>query len=91
MYTSTKVWQKLKKMARSFSFTAAVTGFHVYRRVWLPHLGQCLNTEREHGNAEDRFAIAVKSTLTRADEDVDNRPIVGHLPREVSLISQLSP
>ena len=29
-------------------------------RVWLPHLGQCLSTEREHGNAEDHFAIAVR-------------------------------
>ena len=75
-----------------FSFTAAVTGFHVYRRVWLPHLGQRLSAEREHGNAEDRFAIAVREhSDTRADEDVDDRPIVGHLPREVGLISQLSP
>ena len=30
-----------------FSFTAAVTGFHIYRRVWLPYLGQRLNAERE--------------------------------------------
>ena len=43
-----------------FSLTAAVRGFHVYRRVWSPHLGQCLSAEREHGNAEDRFAIAVR-------------------------------
>ena len=28
-----------------FSFTAAVRGFHVYHRVWLPHLGQRLSTE----------------------------------------------
>ena len=51
-----------------FSFTAAVRGFHVYRRAWLPHLGQCLNAERERGNAEDRFAIAVSAVtpeLTR--------------------------
>ena len=51
-----------------FSFTAAVRGFHVYHRVWLPHLGQCLSVEREHGNAEDRFAIAVREhSDTRAD------------------------
>ena len=43
-----------------FSFTAAVTGFQVYRSVWLPHLGQRLSAERKHGNAEDCFAIAVK-------------------------------
>ena len=56
------------------------------------HIGQCLSTEREHGNAEDRFAIAVREhSDTRTDEDVDDRPIVGHLPREIGLISQLSP
>ena len=41
-----------------FSFTAAVRGFHVYRRAWLPHLGQHLSTEQKHGNAEYCFPIA---------------------------------
>jgi len=36
-----------------FSFTAAVKGFHVYHRVWLLHLGQCLSAEREYENATD--------------------------------------
>ena len=45
-----------------FSFAAAVRGYHVYRRVWLPHVGQRLEAGRELGNAEDRFAIAVYST-----------------------------
>ena len=63
-----------------------------YCRVWLPHLGQRLSAKREHENAEDHFAIAVREhSDTRADEDVDNRPIVGHLLQEVGLISQLSP
>ena len=49
--------------------------------MWLPHFGQRLSAEREHRIAEDRFAIAVKEhSDTRADEDVNNRPIVGHLP-----------
>ena len=75
-----------------FSFTAAVTGFHIYRRVYLQHLRQRLSAERENGNAEDHFVIAVREhSDTRADEDVDDRLIVGHLPREVGLISQLSP
>ena len=70
-----------------FSFTAAVRGFHIYHRVWLPHLGQHLSAEREHENAEDRFVITVREhSDTRADEDVDDRPIVGHLPRELSKV-----
>ena len=62
-----------------FSFTAAVTGFHVI--VWLPHLGQRLSAEREHGNAEDRFVIAVREhSDTRADEDAGktNRYMIQH-------------
>ena len=30
-----------------FGFTVGVTGFHIYRRVWLPHLGQHLSIEGE--------------------------------------------
>ena len=49
-----------------FSFTAAIRGFHVYRREWSPHLGQRLLAVREHGNTEDQFVIAI----TRAEKDV---------------------
>ena len=67
-----------------FSFTAAVRGFHYYRRVWVPHIGQHLCVEIEQGNPEDRFAIAV-----RKHDDIgvgDDRPVVGHLPRELSKV-----
>ena len=81
--------QAAKVMAREddseFGFSTAVRGFHVYRRVWFPHPGQHLRAEREHMNAEDRFVIAVRERSgAGADEDADNRPIVGHLPRELS-------
>ena len=50
-----------------FSFAAAVRGYHVYRRVWLPHLGQRIKAGSELGNAEDRFAIAVYSLGEHGD------------------------
>ena len=57
------------------------------RRVWLPNLGQHLGVEREHRNAEAGFAIAVREhSDTRNDEDVNDRHIVGHLPREYFLL-----
>ena len=53
----------------------------------LPHLGQRLSAEKEHGNTEDHFAIAVSEhSDTRSDEDVHDRPIVGHLPPELSKV-----
>ena len=73
VYTSTciKVWQELEKR---LGVQLHCNGFHVYCRVWLPHLGQRLSAEREHENAEDRFAIAVREhSDTRADEDVNQR------------------
>ena len=42
-----------------FAFPSAVRGFHVYRRVWVPRVGQRLSGEREDGNTEDRFTVAV--------------------------------
>ena len=42
----------------------AVTGFHVDCRVWLPHIGQPLRAEREHGNTEDRLQSLSESTVT---------------------------
>ena len=38
-----------------FSFNTAVRGFHVYHRVWLPHLGQCLRAQREQGEGTRDF------------------------------------
>ena len=60
----------VREDSSEFSFTAAVTSFHIYRRVWLPHLEQRLSAEREPGNADDRFAIAVREhSDTRVDEE----------------------
>jgi len=50
-----------------FSFAAAVRGYYVYWRVWLPHLRQRLKAGRELGNAEDCFAIAVYSLREHSD------------------------
>ena len=50
VYTSSciKVWQELEKR---LGVQLHCNGFHVYCRVWLPHLGQRLSAEREHENA----------------------------------------
>ena len=40
-----------------------------------------LHREREHGNTEDRFTVAV---VKKCVGDTDARTVVGYLPREVS-------
>ena len=49
--------------------TVDLRGFHVYKEVWSPIVGEQLKCCHERNNCYDRYAIA--ST-------------VGHLPREIS-------
>ena len=51
-------------------FRSVVRGYHVYKRVWTPVLGEQLSTNQEHGNPEDRYAVSVMKSST----------IVGHIP-----------
>jgi len=60
---------------KSFVFSAAIRGFHVYRDVWGQEKLTCLF---EENNVFDMFAI---KTL-QADGGVQTT--VGHLPREIS-------
>ena len=57
-------------------FTAAVRGYHYYRRFWKPEPSQKLNCFFEEDNQFDSFAIKVC--------DIGKTAAVGHLPREIS-------
>ena len=48
-----------------FVFPSAIRRFHVYRRVWVPRLGQRLCSEREHGNTKDRFTVTVAAVSAK--------------------------
>ena len=62
--------------SRIFEFTAAVRGFHVFRKIWKPVLNQLLDCFHEQGNDFDYFSIKTC--------EKDNKKTVGHLPREIS-------
>ena len=59
-----------------FEFTAAVRGYHHYRKFWTPEPEQILNCFHEKDNAFDRFAIKT--------QEMGNEKPVGHLPMEIS-------
>ena len=40
-------------------FRGVIRGFHVYKDIWDPELGEELHTQQEHGNPEDAYAAAV--------------------------------
>lgn len=60
-----------------FEFTAAVRGFHYYRKFWKPKSSQNLHCFYEPDNPFDQFAIKVC-------EEEEKKIPVGHLPREIS-------
>ena len=62
--------------SRTFEFTAAVRGFHVFRNIWKPVMHELLQCFHEQGNDFDFFSI---KTCTQNDNKT-----VGHLPREIS-------
>lgn len=64
----------------TFEYSAAVRGYHVYRKTWLPKFGEQLDCYFEQNNMFDCFAIMVC--------EKNERKIVGHLPKEVSRITK---
>ena len=42
---------------RSFEFTAAIRGFHIYQKVWQPELNDTLVCIHERGNEFDAFSV----------------------------------
>ena len=60
----------------SSSLTTAVRGFHVYKDVWEPSIGEVLSCERDIGNNHSTFAVAIKNSSE----------VVGHVPRSSSSI-----
>ena len=44
---------------RRFSVTAMVRGYHVYQYTWAATIGEDLECQREAGNREDPFVVAV--------------------------------
>lgn len=61
------------------AFTSCVRGYHVYKTIWNPSVGDDFNCEREEGNTEDPYAVAV----------MYSGGIVGHVPRVISAACSL--
>ena len=53
---------------------SCVCGYHVYKNIWSPTVGQEYNCEREEDNTEDSYAVAI----------ISGGNTVGHVPRSIS-------
>lgn len=61
----------------SFGFSSAVRGYHVYKDLWKPSIGEKLVAKQELDNPMDKHAVQV----------MKGNETVGHLPREFSRIA----
>ena len=68
--------QKQNKM-EIFQFVSAVCGYHIYKDIWEPSVGEKRIAHREFGNQFNKFAIKV----------LNGEETVGHLPHEYSRIA----
>ena len=59
-----------------YSHECQIRGFHIYRNVWEPKIGDIVQCRLEPENKRDPFAVAV----------VNKDLVVGHLPREHSRV-----
>ena len=64
---------------KKFMFSAAVRGFHFYRRAWVPKENEKLECAHDKNNPFDDFAI---KTMDNSGQTV------GHLPMELSRITK---
>ena len=55
-----------------FTFDSAVRGYHVYKDIWKPAIGEKLHAGHKPDNAVDKFAMKVVKT----------NETVCHLPRK---------
>ena len=53
-----------------FDVDSSVKGYHEYKSIWTPKIGEILLTEREPGNLVDKYVVCVKK----------ENELVGHLP-----------
>ena len=58
---------------------SCVRGFHVYKDIWTPIIGEVFSCEREDGNPMDPYAVAIK----RGSE------VIGHVPQKISAACSL--
>ena len=55
-------------------FNSFIRGYHVYRQIWDPTVGELLILERESNNVIDLSTVAVKK----------EHEIVGHVPYDIA-------
>ena len=67
-------------LGRVLSLQAAVSGFHIYKALWVPKYSEVLACSHKENNPHDPFVIKICQLVSDK--------IVGHFPMELSRISK---
>ena len=59
------------------SIESCVRGFHIYKEMWNPVIGEMLACQPQFGNIHDPYAVAMVPS---------NSSIVGHVPHHISAV-----
>ena len=70
----------------SFSASGVIRGYHVYQRIWTPHVGEEATTVRESGNQHDRFTVVVLEDETLCTVSSESLVFVGRPDLSVRFI-----
>ena len=71
--------QRIRLKMSSYRMESCIRGFHIYKQVWTPFIGERLSCTRKRSNTEDPFAVTIK----RGTETV------GHVPHTISCVCTL--
>ena len=63
-----------------FRFLCGLRGYHEYRSIWTPSIGEELVAKNESHNVHDRYAIAA----LKLQPGTIWPSVIDHLPREIS-------
>ena len=59
-----------------YRLTSHVKGYHEYKGIWKPEIGDVLKTKREPENKTDKFAVAVMK-----EKEKEKDLVIGHLKK----------
>ena len=62
-------------MSDRFEHSSVIRGYHIYKDIFIPTIGNTLQSRIEADNEHDDFAVAITEDDT----------IVGHVPRTISV------
>jgi len=63
-----------------FSTDTAIRGYHIYKEIWTPVIGECVQCEIEPENDHDLYAVAMKK------QDLDQDRVIDHVLRTISTL-----